>query len=142
MGGARAMILAAGLGTRLRPLTDAAPKPLLQAGGHALIAYGLGLLRSHGFQEVVVNVHHHREQMMRALGDGSRFGMRILYSVEEQLLDSGGGIKHAESMLADGPIVVLNSDVVSQVDLRALLRFHATRAADVTRRTARTARSG
>lgn len=136
----RAMILAAGRGTRLRPLTDTTPKPLLDVAGHPLIAYGLGLLRAHGIVDVVVNVHHLGEQLADALGDGSAYGMRIRYSIERTLLDTGGGIRFAapllEEMLPDGiddpadaPIVVLNGDVVSEIPIGDVVRLHRERAA-------------
>ncbi len=136
----RAMILAAGRGTRLRPLTDTTPKPLLDVAGHPLIAYGLGLLRAHGIVDVVVNVHHLGEQLADALGDGSAYGMRIRYSIERTLLDTGGGIRFAASLLdemlpaglddpSDSPIVVLNGDVVSEIPIGEVVRAHRANAA-------------
>lgn len=125
-----AIILAAGLGTRLRPLTDTTPKPLVEVAGHPLIAYGLGLLRENGIEDVVINVHHLADRVRDALGDGSAYGVRIRYSVEESLLDSGGGIRQAASLFEQpvhGPLVVLNSDVVSEVPLSEVLSFHADR---------------
>ena len=131
----RAMILAAGRGSRLRPLTDTTPKPLIDVAGHPLIAYGLGLLRANGIRDVVVNVHHLRERLCAALGDGASYGVRIRYSMEEALLDTGGGIRFAASLLdelmpagiadpADSPIVVLNGDVVSEIPIADVVRFH------------------
>jgi NDP-sugar pyrophosphorylase family protein len=131
-GKARAMILAAGLGTRLRPITEHTPKPLVPLAGHPLIAYGLGLLRANGIEDVVVNVHHLRDQVMTKLGDGSRYGVRIHYSIEEHLLDTGGGIRHAAELLDDGPVVVLNGDVVSEVPLADVLHRHEHTGALVT----------
>ena len=128
----RAMILAAGLGTRLRPLTEDTPKPLVLVGGHPLIAYGLGLLRANGIRDVVVNVHHHRERIMRELGDGARYGVRIRYSIEPELLDSGGGIRNAARLFGAEPIVVLNSDIICEVPIRDVLRFHRETRALVT----------
>lgn len=125
-----AIILAAGLGTRLRPLTNTTPKPLVEVAGFPLIAYGLGLLRAHGIEDVVINVHHLASHVQDALGDGTAYGVRIRYSVEESLLDSGGGIRQASTLLEqpiDGPLVVLNSDVVSEVPLSDVLAFHADR---------------
>ena len=134
----RAMILAAGRGTRLRPLTDTTPKPLIDVAGHPLIGYGLGLLRANGIDDVVVNVHHLGEQLAAALGDGTAYGVRIRYSVEKTLLDTGGGIRFAAPLLAeavpagvddpaDSPIVVLNGDVVSEIPIRDVVRFHRER---------------
>jgi len=136
----RAMILAAGRGSRLRPLTDTIPKPLVDVAGHPLIAYGLGLLRANGITDVVVNVHHLRERLCAALGDGAAYGVRIHYSTETTLLDTGGGIRFAAALLdelmppgitdpADSPIVVLNGDVVSEIPIREVVRFHREREA-------------
>ena len=129
---ARAIILAAGLGSRLKPLTDKTPKPLLEVGGHPLIVYSLNLLRAHGIDEVVINVHHLGDRIEEALGDGSRYGLNILYSHEETLLDSGGGIRQAATRFEgalESPIVVMNADVVSAVPLGKLLAFHQERRA-------------
>jgi NDP-sugar pyrophosphorylase family protein len=134
----RAMILAAGRGVRLRPLTDTTPKPLLDVAGHPLIAYGLGLLRAYGLVDVVVNVHHLGEKLRAALGDGSRYGVRIRWSVETTLLDTGGGIRFAAPLLddllapgiedrRDAPIVVMNGDVVSEIPIAEVVRFHRER---------------
>jgi NDP-sugar pyrophosphorylase family protein len=136
-GAARAMILAAGLGTRLRPLTDRTPKPLVEVDGVPLIAYGLRLLRHAGIRDVVVNLHHLGEQVMSGLGDGSRYGVRIHYSLERVLLDTGGGIRHARPLLdrlgaPDTPIIVLNSDVISEIPVADVLRSHRDNGADVT----------
>jgi mannose-1-phosphate guanylyltransferase len=135
------MILAAGLGTRLRPLTERVPKPLVEVAGHPLIAYGFGLLRAAGIRDVVVNLHHRRERVAAALGDGSRFGVRIHYSLEETLLDTGGGIRHAAALLDEiaatdgdprGPIVIANSDAISEIPVAAVVAFHRERRALVT----------
>lgn len=127
-----AMILAAGRGTRLRPITDHTPKPLVRVAGHPLIAYGLRLLRHSGFEEVVVNVHHLRERLIAELGDGGGYGVKIRYSVEETLLDTGGGIRHAARLLGDGAVVVMNSDVICEVPIADVLRAHAENRALVT----------
>ncbi len=135
------MILAAGRGMRLRPLTDHTPKPLLEVGGHPLLAYGLGLLRAAGIEDVVVNLHHLGERIASALGDGAGYGVRIHYSTETTLLDTGGGIRHACGLLDEigrsagddrSPIVVLNGDVISEIPVGEVLRLHRERAALVT----------
>jgi NDP-sugar pyrophosphorylase family protein len=137
----RAMILAAGLGTRLRPRTDSVPKPLTDVVGYPLIAYGLRLLRENGIGDVVVNVHHLGGELMAALGDGARYGVRIHYSVERTLLGSGGGIRHAAPILVKllgerpreiSPIVVMNSDVICEVPIRDVVRTHLETGARVT----------
>jgi NDP-sugar pyrophosphorylase family protein len=130
-----AVILAAGLGRRLRPLTDHTPKPLVEVGGRPIITYGIELLRQAGIEDIVINVHHLADRVRDSLGDGSRHGVRIRYSIEEELLDSGGGIRQAAQLLEtpiDGPIVVLNADVVSWVPLRQVLAYHCERNADLT----------
>lgn len=106
------MILAAGRGERMRPLTDHTPKPLLQAGGRRLIEYHLDALARVGFVDVVINHAHLGAQIEQALGDGSRYGVRIRYSPEgDQALETGGGIFRALPLLGDGPFLVVNGDV-------------------------------
>ena len=90
----KAMILAAGLGTRLRPLTDTIPKPLLPVGGTPLVLWNLLLLRANGIQEVIINLHYLGAMIEEALGDGSRWNMRITYSYEPELLGTGGGAEN------------------------------------------------
>lgn len=108
----KAMILAAGRGERLRPLTDFTPKPLLEAGGRPLIVHHLEALRAAGIREVVINLAHLGEKICAALGDGRAFGLTIAYSREpEGALETGGGILQALSLLGKGPFVVVNGDV-------------------------------
>jgi NDP-sugar pyrophosphorylase family protein len=125
----RAMILAAGLGTRLRPLTDTIPKPLLPIAGRPLIVWNLLLLRRYGITAVIINLHHLGHLIEKALGDGSQFGMRISYSPEPILLGTGGGLKQAEPFFDGRPFLVLNGDTLVDVDLGALMRFHDDRKA-------------
>lgn len=125
----KAMILAAGLGTRLRPLTDTLPKPLLPIAGAPLILWNLFLLRRHGITEVIINLHHLGHLIEKELGDGSRFGMRISYSREPVILGTGGGIKQAEPFFNGEPFVVLNGDTLLELDLEAVVRFHEQRSA-------------
>lgn len=123
------MILAAGLGTRLRPLTHRIPKPLVPVAGRPVIEYALLLLRSAGIRDIIVNLHHLGDQVRERLGDGSRYGVRIRYSVEETILDTGGGIKKAEPLLRDGPFVVVNGDTITEAPIGELVaRHHAGRA--------------
>lgn len=118
------MILAAGFGTRLKPLTDKTPKPLLPINGVPLIVYQLKLLHFHGIREVIINLHHLGDQIQEALGDGSSFGLRLHYSVEEKILGTGGGLVKARPFFEDKPVLVLNSDMITDLDLTALLHFH------------------
>ena len=120
----KAMILAAGLGARLRPLTDALPKPLLPIAGRPLIVWNLLLLRRHGITDVIINLHHLGHLIEQALGDGSPFGMRIAYSKEPVLLGTGGGLKQAEPFFGGEPFVVLNGDTLFDMDLGELTAVH------------------
>ena len=126
------MLFAAGLGTRLRPLTDTLPKCLVPVNDRPMIDYPLLLLRHYGIREIVVNVHHHAERVEEYLGDGSRFGVDIAYSREPVLLDTGGGLLGAKRFLDQGTFVVINSDVLIDLPLDRVLRFHRERAAAVT----------
>jgi len=117
-----AMILAAGRGERMRPLTDHTPKPLLEIGGKPLIAWHLERLAASGIDKVVINHAHLGEQIERALGDGSAWGVRIRYSAEGQgrALETGGGIHRALPLLGEGPFLVINGDVWCDADPSAL----------------------
>ena len=128
----KAMVLAAGLGTRLRPLTDRTPKPLLPVADRPILLWNLLLLKRHGITDVIINLHHLGEQIVQALGDGSRFGMRVAYSHEPTLLGTGGGIKQAAPFLKDGSFLVLNGDTLSACDLTNLIAAHRTGGAPVT----------
>jgi MurNAc alpha-1-phosphate uridylyltransferase len=113
----RAMILAAGRGERMRPLTDETPKPLLTVGGKPLIAYHLERLAAAGVAEVVINIAWRGAQIRAALGDGGRFGLRIVYSDEgATALETGGGIFRALPWLGSEPFLVVNGDIYSDFD--------------------------
>jgi MurNAc alpha-1-phosphate uridylyltransferase len=107
----RAMILAAGRGERMRPLTDHCPKPLLEAGGKPLIAWHLEALAAAGFRDVVINHAHLGAMLEQALGDGARWGLSIAYSAENPALETAGGIARALPLLGAGPFLVINGDV-------------------------------
>jgi MurNAc alpha-1-phosphate uridylyltransferase len=111
----KAMILAAGLGTRMRPLTDHTPKPLLEVQGKPLIVWHIERLAKNGFKEIIINIAHLGYMIPKALGDGSRWGVTITYSDEqnEGALESAGGIIKALPLLGDQPFLVLNGDVWS-----------------------------
>jgi NDP-sugar pyrophosphorylase family protein len=134
----KAMILAAGLGTRLRPLTNDRPKALVEIAGRTLLEIALLRLRSFGVREVIVNAHHYAEMIVDYLKANDNFGMRIEVSREEVLLDTGGGLKKAAHFfLEDGgslqePFILHNVDVISMIDLRRMMRFHTEQDALVT----------
>lgn len=116
----KAMILAAGRGERMRPLTDRVPKPLLPAGGRPLIAYLIERLAGAGCTDLVVNVSHLAGLIESELGDGTRYGVRIAYSHEAHALETGGGIAYALPLLGSAPFVVVNSDIYSDFDFKRL----------------------
>jgi NDP-sugar pyrophosphorylase family protein len=128
----RAMILAAGFGTRLRPFTNTVPKALVPVAGRPLIEYSLLFLQSQGVDEVVINLHHLGEKIRAALGDGSAYGLRILYSPEDPILETGGGIKKAQPLLEGETFIVLNSDTIIDLDLNAVLAIHRQNQATAT----------
>jgi MurNAc alpha-1-phosphate uridylyltransferase len=107
----KAMILAAGRGERMRPLTDHTPKPLLQAGGKPLIVWTIEALARAGFRELVINVSHLGERIIEALGDGRRWGVEIRYSREAEALETAGGIATALPLLGSEPFLVVNADI-------------------------------
>lgn len=109
----KAMILAAGLGERMRPLTNHTPKPLLEVAGKPLIVYHLEKLAKAGFEEVIINIAHLGSMIPEALGDGARWGIKITYSDEQEegALESAGGIVKALPLLGDAPFLVVNGDV-------------------------------
>ncbi|WP_280568551.1 N-acetylmuramate alpha-1-phosphate uridylyltransferase MurU [Chromohalobacter sp. 296-RDG] len=116
----KAMILAAGLGTRMRPLTDRCPKPLLPVAGKPLIVHHLERLAATGITDIVINVSYRAEQIVEALGDGRRFGVSLTFSHETTPLETAGGIRHALPLLEDAPFLLINGDVWSDVALEAL----------------------
>jgi len=126
----KAMVLAAGLGTRLRPLTDDRPKALVEIAGRTLLEITLSRLRHFGICEVIVNVHHYADMILEYLRKNANFGMRIEVSREEELLDTGGGLKKAahcfleDSTCFEEPFILHNVDVISTIDLGRMIRFH------------------
>jgi mannose-1-phosphate guanylyltransferase len=131
----KAMILAAGLATRLRPLTDNRPKALVEVSGRTLLEITLSRLRRFGVREVIINVHHFADMVVDCLKKNDNFGMRIEVSREEELLDTGGGLKKAawffleNSSSLDEPFLLHNVDVISTIDLRRMVQFHTERQA-------------
>jgi NDP-sugar pyrophosphorylase family protein len=124
----KAMVLAAGLGTRLRPLTAHRPKALVSVGGRTMLEITLERLRCAGVREVIVNVHHFADQIVEYLADHDNFGMQVAISQEDELLDTGGALKKAAwFFLEDGtaePFILHNVDVISTINLARMLRFH------------------
>jgi MurNAc alpha-1-phosphate uridylyltransferase len=112
----KAMILAAGRGERMRPLTDHTPKPLLKVGGKSLIVWHLERLAKAGFKEVVINHAHLGEQIEQALGDGSQWNLNIQYSPEKIALETAGGIANALPLLGAEPFLVVNGDTFTEID--------------------------
>jgi MurNAc alpha-1-phosphate uridylyltransferase len=115
------MLLAAGRGERLRPLTNTVPKALVQVGGKPLIAWHLERLAASGARDVVINVAHLGQQIVERIGDGSRYGLRIAYSLEPEPLETAGGIAQARHLLAAEPFLLVNADVYCECDFTRLL---------------------
>ena len=129
----RALILAAGRGERMRPLTDSVPKPLLVAGGKPLIAWQVERLVAAGFDDLVVNHSHLGAQVEAALGDGRAFGARIRYSHEPQALETAGGVAKALPLLGDAPFAIVSGDIHTRFDYARLLAPLAKIAVDPAR---------
>ena len=134
----KAMILAAGLGTRLRPLTNDRPKALVTVAGRTMLEIALARLRQFGVTDVIVNTHHYAEMIGDYLAANKNFGMRIELSHEEELLDTGGGLKKASWFFLDGespddsdlaPFILHNVDIVSAIDIASMVQAHNERGA-------------
>jgi len=119
----KAMILAAGRGERLRPLTEKIPKALVEAGGKPLIGWHLERLAASGLREVVINVSHLAGQIVDALGDGARYGVRIAWSREPEPLETAGGIANAQRLLGAEPFLLVNGDVYCEYDFSSLFNI-------------------
>jgi MurNAc alpha-1-phosphate uridylyltransferase len=116
----KAMLLAAGRGERLRPLTDTVPKALVEAGGKPLIAWHLERLARAGFGEAVINLSHLGERIVERIGDGARYGLRLHYSRERERLETAGGIANALPLLGPAPFLLVNADVYCECDFAKL----------------------
>ena len=122
----KAMILAAGLGSRLKPLTDHKPKALIEWEGKTLLEHSILKLKSEGFTSIIINVHHFAEMIVDFVKSKNMFGIEIDFSHEkEELLDTGGGIAKASWFFRDDPFLVYNVDIMSNIDLRAMYRDHS-----------------
>jgi dTDP-glucose pyrophosphorylase len=121
----KAMILAAGPGTRLRPLTDRMPKAMIPVGGRPLLEHTIELLTRHGVREIAINLHAHANVITERLGDGSRFGVHLRYSFEPQLLGTAGAVKNLAPFFSSGPFFVVYGDVFTDMDLGRMMEAHA-----------------
>jgi len=126
------MVLAAGLGTRLMPLTKERPKSMLPILGKSIAEYTLEHLKKAGVKEVIMNLHHLPHAIEKSLGNGKKFGLKITYSYEPQILGSGGGLKKVESFLSGGTFFLINSDMLIDIDLKKVLQFHRRKKAFAT----------
>lgn len=117
----RAVVLAAGVGSRLKWLTHHRPKALVEIAGEPAIVHVIRRLAGQGARDIAINVHYHADMLVEMLGDGSRYGVRLYYSREKDLLDSGGGVRKAMELLPEGELLaVYNTDVLADIDLQAL----------------------
>lgn len=128
----KAMLLAAGLGSRLRPLTDALPKCMVPVAGTPLLARNIAWLREHGVTDLCVNLHYFPEAVTRYFGDGRDFGVRLRYSSEPELRGTAGALDAVRDWLADAPFLVLYADNLIRLDLAAFLELHHRTAAALT----------
>ncbi|MDA1110363.1 MAG: NDP-sugar synthase [Nitrospinae bacterium] len=120
----KAMILAAGFGTRLLPLTKTVPKPMVPVLNRPLLEHTIELLRSFNITDIAVNVHHLPDQVIEPFGDGSQLGVNLHFFREEKILGTAGGIKAAQGFLESGPFLVINSDIIVNIDLNRVFEFH------------------
>jgi NDP-sugar pyrophosphorylase family protein len=120
----KALILAAGFGTRLQPLTNKLPKPLFPILNQPILEHTLHFLSSQGIKEIAINLHHQPEKIIDHLGDGKDFGVTLYYSKEEEILGTAGGIKKLQSFFQDETFIVINSDVFANINLNDVLKFH------------------
>ncbi len=120
----KAMVFAAGYGRRLRPLTEKLPKALIPVWDRPMIEYPLRLLKEAGITEIIINLHHLGKKIEEVLGNGEKLDIHIRYLTEEELLDTGGGLLSARSLLEDGTFIVINSDVLIDLPLNDLIAFH------------------
>src|SRR6185503_4525530 len=120
----RAMILSAGYGTRLWPLTEDRTKPAIPILGQPLVGYVAEYLARYGCDEIVVNLHHRPQSVRRALGDGSKFGVKLHYVEEPEILGTSGGIGNARALLDGETFIVINGKIITDIDLNAALETH------------------
>lgn len=128
----KAIILAAGLGTRLRPLTNKLPKPLLSINGKPLMLYHLELFKKHGIKEIIINLHYLPEKIRGFLGNGSKFEMEISYSLEPKILGTAGAVRKAEAYFENKPFLVFYGDNLTNANLTDLVRYHKKKGGRIT----------
>ena len=117
----KAMILAAGFGTRLRPLTDKVPKPMVPILNRPILEHTIHLLRTHGITDITINLHHQPEMITDYFGDGEKYGVQLHWSHEPEILGTAGGIKKAQQWLDGESFLVINSDVVTDINLSKVI---------------------
>lgn len=121
----RVFILSAGLGTRLKSLTDKKPKVMAEIGNKPVLEHLITLCAHHGFKNIVINLHYLPDKITKYFGDGKKFGVKIHYSHEkEKIMGGAGGLKYAENLLKEDTFIVLNGDVMTNVNLKTMLNFH------------------
>jgi len=127
----KAFIMAAGEGTRLRPLTYIRPKPLVPLGNRPIITRIISLLKTNGITDIIINLHYKKEKIKETLGDGRDFGVNIVYSEEEVLLGTAGGVKRVEDILPD-TFVVISGDIATDINIGEMIAFHQKKNALIT----------
>ncbi len=120
----KAMILAAGLGTRLRPLTNVISKPMVQLAGRPCMEYAVRLLKKHGIEDIMVNLHYYPEVIQEYFKDGAQFGVNINYSYEKELLGTAGGLKKVQDFFAGSPVLIVSGDALTDINIREFYNFH------------------
>jgi NDP-sugar pyrophosphorylase family protein len=128
----KALILAAGFGSRLQPLTNELPKPLFPVLNQPILEHTLHFLSSQGIKEIAINLHHRPEKIINYLGNGKDFGVALHYSKEEEILGTAGGIKKLQSFFQDETFLVINSDVFTDINLNDVLKFHKEKKSKLT----------
>ncbi|MFQ5763219.1 MAG: NDP-sugar synthase, partial [Candidatus Bathyarchaeia archaeon] len=127
----KAVVLSGGEGTRLRPLTSTRPKPMMKVAGSPMLLHAVNLLKSHGLTDLHITLHYMADSVKEYLTDGSPFGVKIAYSVEEYPLGTAGSVKKIQSEL-DGTFIVTSGDVLTDVDLSRIISFHKAKDATAT----------
>jgi mannose-1-phosphate guanylyltransferase / phosphomannomutase len=128
----KAVIIAGGLGTRLRPLTLNTPKPLVPVINRPFTFFQIELLRKHGIKEIIINLHYHASQIIESLKDEERIGVKFYFSLEEEALGTAGAVKNAEEYFDEEPLVVLNGDILTNINISDVVNFHKKNNATVT----------